>query len=277
MPPKSKTAKTKTEDTSVEPDMAEKEEVEKPLEEKVEVTKVPSWRAEVVEEGAEDAAPDNKTNESEAVNAETQTDTPADTLKDEDTLGKDLGEVKPDSDASTLDLTMPQEPNQGKGKKVFIIVFVLVLIAGIIAGGFIYYKSRVSPSDKSQVDNEVIPTPTSAESVTPTPTAEVKMETYKVSILNGSGIPGEAGKVKDLLTKEGFKEITTGNAESYNFTISEISLKKATPDAVYQAVKKALSGYKIIKQEKALEDTSKVDVQIIIGSSKAETTPTPSQ
>jgi len=281
MPLKSKTISSKIENTQDKPDLPEKEEEikssEAEVEEKTEVTKVPSWRAEVVEEGVEETPPESSDAGKETTKDETSSQTPSNTAVEDETTEKDLGEVKPESDTSTLDLTMPQEPQEGKGKKIFIIVFVLVLVAGLIAGGLFYYKSRVSSSDESQTEGGAIPTPTTSEASTPTPTVEVKMGDYKVSILNGSGIVGEANKVKVLLTKEGFKEVTTGNAESYNFTISEISLKKDTPDPVYQAVKKALADYKIIRQEKSLEDTSEADIQIIIGSTKAETTPTPSQ
>jgi len=287
MPLKSKTSKVKEEPV-----------VETPEEEVKNSTKtadtpaVPAWRAEVVEEGEEDVPKAEVSTDVESQvdmseggvapgpeGLEARGEKPKEETPEVVTIGETpkgvetLGEVKTE-EAPTLDLTMPDDVGEKKGKKVFIIVFVLVLIAGLVAGGFYYYKTKVSGGDEAK--KEEMPTPSAQETPTPTPQAEaIDLSEYNVSVLNGSGIPGEAGKVETALKGEGFETIETSNAESYDYTISEVSLKKDTPAAVYDAVKKALSGYKIVKQEDALAENSEFDVEIIVGTTKSGSTPTP--
>ena len=273
MPPKSKTTKVKEEETS----------------EKIPDTPpVPAWRAEVVEEGVEEEAASAKSLEGEeapgpegleARREKPKEETPDAVSVEEPARAEEtLGEVKPAEETSSVDLTMSsEEGSQGKGKKVFIIVFVLVLIAGIVAGGLFYYKSKVAVTKDESGSSETVATPTLGSQTTPTPSEEVKLSDYSVQILNGSGIPGEAGKVVDLLKKEGFSDLKTGNADSYSYTISEISLKKDTPEAVFAAVKKAMVGYKIVRQEEALDAKGDFDIKIVVGATKANASPTPSQ
>ncbi|MCC5265485.1 LytR C-terminal domain-containing protein, partial [Staphylococcus aureus] len=52
----------------------------------------------------------------------------------------------------------------------------------------------------------------------------------KVKVLNGSGTPGRASEVKDLLKEKGYEEILTGNAESFDYTTTEIQVKKDAKD-----------------------------------------------
>lgn len=280
MPPKSKTSKAKeeivAEETSVgtpeeSSSIGVKEETKTPEaetpEKAVDVSNVPAWRAEVVEEGGEETPTEEPKAEKPKEEAPE-----VESLEDTGKATETLGEVKPE-EIPTLDLTMPEDGGGGKGKKVFIIVFILVLILGLVAGGFYYYKTKVSGGEEGA--KEGTPTPSAQETLTPTPSDEVDLSEYKVSILNGSGIPGEAGKVETALKSQGFETIETANAESYDYTDSEVSLKKDIPEAVYEAVKEAMSGYKIVRQESDLAESSEFDVEIIVGTAKSGSTPTP--
>lgn len=279
MPPKSKTSKAKEKPVE---ETVESPEENPPADSKEEETKasskettekvsdtpvVPAWRAEVVEEEAEEIPTD-------ASKVEKPKEETSEVIVGEEPLKatETLGEVKSE-EIPTLDLTMPNDGGEGKGKKVFIIVFIIVLILGLVAGGFYYYKTKVSGGEEGA--KEGTPTPSAQETPTPTPSDEVDLSEYKVSILNGSGIPGEAGKVETALKSQGFETIETGNAESYDYTDSEVSLKKDTPEAVYEAVKTAMSSYKIVRQEGELAESSEFDVEIIVGTTKSGSTPTP--
>lgn len=153
-----------------------------------------------------------------------------------------------------------------------ILVFLAgVLLGAAIVGGVYNYKSRVeklSPTPESQAlypENQ--PETTLA---TPTPSAEptLSLDNYKISLLNGSGIVGEANKVKALLTSAGFKNITTGNAQSYSFTVTEISTKESVPQAVVAKIQSSLTGYKSANSE-TLSASDTYDIQIVIGKSKS--------
>jgi len=266
MPPKSKGTKDSDE-------LSKEEIVSEVTEEKSEeATKVPAWRAEVVEEGVEESETPDENKVAPKETSEESSEQEGDKKMDEGKAVESLGEVKSEA-TPTVDLTMPDEQPSGKGKKIFILVFVVVLVGGLLAGGFYYYKTKVSGDSTKTTES---PTPKVEATATPTPVSEeVDLTAFKVSIQNGSGIPGEAGKVKSALETEGFEGIDTSNAESYDFTTSEISLKEGTPEAVYEAVKKAMSAYKITKNDEALSEDNDYDVLIIVGSSKTGNTPTP--
>lgn len=136
------------------------------------------------------------------------------------------------------------------------------LIGALLVGGIFYFKAAVLPSQ---------PTPAPSQEPLPIPEAtaspEADLTKYKVQALNGSGTAGAALKVKDLLESAGFKDIKTGNAKTYDFTDTEVAMKKDVPDSVFSAIQKALSGYKVTKADN-LTDTATYDVVITVGSSK---------
>ena len=60
----------------------------------------------------------------------------------------------------------------------------------------------------------------------PTPTPSFKKEEIKIKILNGSGVRGKATEIKDLLKAKGYADIVTGNADNFDFKVTEIQVKK---------------------------------------------------
>lgn len=68
-----------------------------------------------------------------------------------------------------------------------------------------------------------------------TPSATLTISDFRTNILNGSGISGQAGKVKDVLTQLGIQNITLGNAPkqsgstiAFSSKVSEDDKKKIT-------------------------------------------------
>lgn len=153
--------------------------------------------------------------------------------------------------------------------KILLVIFVVAII-GLIVGGVFYYRSRVS---KTETTDQPEPTPTASEE-TPTPTEELVTEEvdyseYKVSILNGSGIIGEAGKVEDLISDLGFDSIETDNAESYDFQTTEISMKEDTPDAAISAIEELIGeSFTVERTGTSLAENSTYDIIIIVGTKK---------
>ncbi len=95
----------------------------------------------------------------------------------------------------------------------------------------------------------------------------LKKEVIKVSILNGSGIAGEAGKVKALLNDSGFTDITTGNAKTYDFTKTIVSTKADADKSLYSEIEKSLETYDVEKGEDLSKD-SEFDVVVTVGKTK---------
>lgn len=152
-------------------------------------------------------------------------------------------------------------------KKILFAVLVLLLVAGLLGGGIYFYQSQIKKASEP-----ITAPPPSSVVVAPTPTPQtVDLSAYSVQILNGSGIIGEAGKVKTLLEEQGFKEFTTGNAKSFEFTNTEVSMKVNIEEAAFDKIKQALGeNYTVIKAD-PLEDNSKYNIVITIGKKASET------
>lgn len=147
--------------------------------------------------------------------------------------------------------------------KIILGIAILLLVA-IIVGGVL----RAKNSPKSTV-----PTPTPVASPTPTPIpiatatpAPVDLTELSVQVLNGSGIAGQAGVVKDLLVEAGFDadNIKTGNADNYDYTKTIVSLNSSVPDSVYTTIRTELVDYQV-SQGDPLTTTSDYDIVITVG------------
>lgn len=152
--------------------------------------------------------------------------------------------------------------------KTLLIILVFLLIGGAIVGGFFYYQRGVSKkASEPEKPTKTAPTEIS-KAPTPTP-EEVDISKFSISVLNGSGVAGEAAKVASLLKQAGFSEPKTGNAQSYDYTTTIVSLKQDVPNTVFEKLKEVLSdSYSVEKSETPLRDDSTYDITIIVGSKK---------
>ena len=168
--------------------------------------------------------------------------------------------------------TMPEPVPELKssGTNPLVIIVPGIFLLGALLGGIYFYQKGTNFLPKSN------PTPTPTEVATASaapsavPTATVDLTKYPVSILNGSGTPGEAGKVKDILTGGGFKVLTTGNASSYGFTKTVIKAKADVPASFLTELSSLLSKTYVLDANQTLPASSSDSVQIIVGSSKAK-------
>lgn len=161
------------------------------------------------------------------------------------------------------------------GKIVAIILAVVILL--VLAGGGWYFFMR---GDNSGSSNTTAKTPLVKEEVAEKEASsgseaskeaetikeeKVDLAEYDVQILNGSGTAGEAGVVEGLLEEAGFEGVDTGNADTYDYTDTQLQMKKGTPKAVYDAISEALSGdYKVTKGD-SLDADAGYDVVVIVG------------
>jgi flagellar basal body-associated protein FliL len=175
-----------------------------------------------------------------------------------------LKDVRPDT-------TKEVEKGRGPALKIVLTITAVLAVLGIIAGGVYYYQTGFNKEAETTSDEqEQVEAPDVTEAPEPTP-EDVDLSEFSVNILNGSGIAGEAGKVDALLTELSFKETDTGNADSYDYTTTIVSLKESVSDEVYNKIKEALTeSYMIEKSDETLEEDSAFDVKIIVGSKKAE-------
>lgn len=172
-----------------------------------------------------------------------------------------LKEVRPDT-------SKENEKSGGPDFKIVLFIALILLILGTVVGGVYYYKRGVvtAPSQPT-------PQPTTTEKVSPTPTPtqapeEVDLSKYFLSVLNGSGVAGEAGRVRATLVEAGFSEnnVQVGNADSTDYKDTEVQMKTDLPEGVFEAIQTALGKtYSVVKSDKALEEDSKFDVIITVG------------
>ena len=161
----------------------------------------------------------------------------------------------------------PQEVSK-QGSPVVWILIPGIFILGAILGGIVFYQKGVNT-----ISVEESPTPVASTVAIATPTATPKavdVSAFDVAIFNGSGIAGEAGAVKTLLTDAGFNVVSTANAATYDYTKTIIKAKSTIDAAVIQKLKDALSKDYVLGDSQTLSSSSTTDIQVVVGSSKAQ-------
>jgi len=160
-------------------------------------------------------------------------------------------------------------------KKRWIVIFLVVLILIIIGLGALYLlgsSAKRTNLPTNPIPTEIMsatPTPvaTSSAQLSGTPTASpssaVKATSLTISVLNGSGTPGAAGKVASALETAGFTKVTTGNAKVYTYTGITIYAKN---NADLQLVQKAINASDAsVKVTASVDNTIPTDVEVIVG------------
>ncbi len=165
---------------------------------------------------------------------------------------------------SVKSISLPKIQLPGRELMIFIASFVLSFLFFVVLTNF---KSPINFSQllKKSGSLNVTVTPTKTPLPTVTPTPAFAKQDLKIKILNGSGIVGKAGVVSDILKEKGFTEILTGNADNYDYTLSELEVKKDKQQAasMLQAdLKNYVSDFKVT----TLSATDSADVILIIGS-----------
>lgn len=164
--------------------------------------------------------------------------------------------AKPDSEP----INQPQTTNP-----LWIIIPGIFLL-GALLGGVIFYQKSLNKA--------VAPTPTPSSDVAPAPSASpqasLDLTKYPINVENGSGIAGEAGNVKNILTSAGFKVSATGNADSYSFTKTVIQAKSDVPESFITQLSDTLSKTYKLDKTQSLPDSSSDEVIVIVGSSKVQ-------
>ena len=170
----------------------------------------------------------------------------------------------------TLDQSKTEfEPvNPRSGPNPLFILIPGVLLLGALLGGVYFYQKGVnlelqaSPTPEASIEPTLTPTAS--------PSAKLDLTKFSINVQNGSGIAGTAGSAKDLLTKAGFKVSGTGNADNYDYTDTIIKAKTSVSADFVSKLTTTLSGMYSVAKAQTLPDTSKDDIIVIIGSSKAK-------
>ncbi len=150
-------------------------------------------------------------------------------------------------------------------KKNLLMPFILTLIVTIlISGAFFAYQVSTESSSK-----QVVVSPTPVPTVTAVPD-KIDVSEYEVEVLNGSGISGEAGRAKTILENGEFVVDSTGNADSYDFEETVISVNGDVPEEVITQLKEVLSEEYAVSDEIEEDEEQETAIVITVGSGKSE-------
>ncbi|MCX7997276.1 MAG: LytR C-terminal domain-containing protein [Patescibacteria group bacterium] len=145
---------------------------------------------------------------------------------------------------------------------------VLLLLLGVL--GFVIYQQFSAPAVVSQTPQpEAVPTlpavsPVISATATPGPAGKRKTE-LTIRVLNGSGRSGDANRVSSFLEDEGYRNITTGNADSPNPRETQITFTGNLPSQLRDELRTVLE---TIEGEIDIREagTGEADVIILTGS-----------
>lgn len=182
-------------------------------------------------------------------------------------------------DEGRLDLIESDVPEKKQKKRLkirtLVMISVIILMLVISSLAITSYLKGKNNQPASQVS---ISTQTKIEDK---PKEEVKEEVkveaepekvkfsdfkgYKLKILNGSGIKGEADKLKLALSPLNFDDVQTGNADTYNYTKTIISYK--TPELLnnFELFDSYMKVYEVEHSDKLVDVKEEADIIIIIG------------
>lgn len=193
-------------------------------------------------------------------------------------------------DISFHDSSLQDKSDRGPASKAFLMVLIIVLIAGAVIFGasrfkLIGGKSKVAPTQApapTSVPTEApteTPAPTGGISPTSKPTTQptkaavdsidkktgLDRSKLQVEIQNGSGVVGAAQKVSDTLKDLGYKVVAIGNADNFDYEQVSI-LVKSGKDAYLPLLKRDLAvNYGIGSTSATLSDSASSDALVIIG------------
>jgi hypothetical protein len=178
---------------------------------------------------------------------------------DEQSLVNDAGESNTETEQPLI------QESEEKPNYLWIIVPTALLV-GALAGGLITYFSAVPGFNASPTSTPIATIePLSTETPVSSPSAELKKESLKIQILNGSGVSGVAGKAKTYLENLGYKNIEIGNANSSSFETTEISIKTASKEYLDLLLEDLGKDYEVSTDTKILSASSKFDAIITLG------------
>lgn len=153
-----------------------------------------------------------------------------------------------------------------KGVIITIVIIIVLLLAG---GGVMYFNSQNNSDDEEESTREVFideqPEPTDE------PEEDYEKSDFSIQVLNGSGIPGEAGKAQTLLEDNDFVVDDTGNADTYDYRETEIRRKAEVPDEVMDELIDIMGSGDVSADEgDELDEDEDYDIIVIVGGEPQE-------
>jgi hypothetical protein len=159
-------------------------------------------------------------------------------------------------------------PSKNNWKWLIILVLFLIVIGGVTF--FVFKSSKSSSSDTATPEATSGLTDVQTPEPTATPAAVDKSK-VNISVLNGTGIAGEAGILTTQLKDLGYTNVTPGNASTQNSTDTQVTFSSSmSQDVINEITAKLQSIYtSVTTGNSALP--SGTDIQVITGLRKGQT------
>jgi hypothetical protein len=213
---------------------------------------------------------------SNTIDTELKTTAPQEEVVPTETVTENPEETGSSEATKTEDDIFAEEP-QGSGKKLFLIFLIALVFGVLLVGGYFYFMSQKSSGTSEESDKQEQQDGSTAKEKEATDEATMEESSenneatpaaafsdYTVHILNGSGISGEAGVVQKLLTTAGFESFETGNADSYDYEETEVSMKEEIPAEVFESISEVLESYTVVEGD-LLDEDALYDIVITVG------------
>jgi len=120
-----------------------------------------------------------------------------------------------------------ESQKSGNGKVIFLVVIILLILGGASWYLLSRKEETIEFTNDSITPAIVIETPTPEEVMEE---KSVDKKDLKIQIQNGTGTPGDAGKLEKALNELSYSEISTGNADNYDYVAAEATFGSDFPE-----------------------------------------------
>lgn len=167
-----------------------------------------------------------------------------------------------------------------KGKPILVVIIIIIITLLLGAGAWFLLRDPESDSDSDtiSIDSGLSVPEVRDPTSTPVPTeveVEVDRAEIRISVLNGTGIPQEAGFLQGILEDLGYVEIEVANADDQTNTTAVVTFASDLPGQIVDEITDELEDtYNSLETEQSssLDD---FDVVIITGLREGQELPTP--
>ncbi|MDH5533315.1 MAG: LytR C-terminal domain-containing protein [Candidatus Pacebacteria bacterium] len=192
-----------------------------------------------------------------------------------------LLDIKPKKTILRIEKDAPA-PEDRKRLVILSVVFGLLIIVLIFALIFNYNRAQQDKklinqqqqNQTAQPPSSIISNTNDNKSATDSAQADLKekeateetidFDIYEIRVLNGSGITGQAGIVKEGLEDAGFDNITVGNAKTITSGKTSVIFSPSVPSSVRAII---LESIESIGQEYTIQENDQIDYDSVITTS----------